>query len=87
MKTGGHGEVAGDEKHVYTITFSEDEAGLASIVALAREDGKPAWQTSLPANRSEIDEYTDTTLLVRKRWLAAHAGKRIYVIDLESAKK
>ena len=86
VKTGGHGEVAGDEKHVYTITFSEDEAGQASIVALAREDGKPVWQTSLPAKRNEVDEYTDTTLLVQKRWLAAHVGKRIYVIDLEAAK-
>jgi hypothetical protein len=87
VKTGGHGGVAGDQNHVYTITFAEDEGGQAHVLALARDSGKPAWQTSLPAKRDEIDEYTDTTVVVQRRWLAAHAGKRIYVIDLKSAKK
>ena len=86
VKTGGHGEVAGDENHVYTISFGHDEGDQPRILALARDSGEPVWQTTIAAKREEIDEYTDTTLLVRGKWLAAHVGKRICVIDLEAAK-
>jgi outer membrane protein assembly factor BamB len=86
VKTGGHGNVAADDKHVYTISFGQDGEGPTSILALALDDGKTVWQTKTPDGRNGVDEYTDTTIVVQGKWLAALVGKKIYAIDLKNSK-
>lgn len=82
VETGGNGRVAGDEQHVYTVSYGNDGDRKVRLLALDRKTGKTAWSTPLPTASPDA---TDTTVIVRDGMLAVRVGPMVYVLDLRRA--
>lgn len=77
--TDGHGEVSGDDAHVYSATLGADQQGPVQVIALERATGKVAWQTRLEV---KSPEHADASIAVRDGMLAVQVGPKIYVLAL-----
>jgi hypothetical protein len=78
-ETDGYGGVAGDDEHVYLMTFGLDGAGPARVLALGRDTGKAVWQSELPGADLKA---TEIQLSVRDHALAVRVGSKVYVLEL-----
>ncbi len=77
--TDGHGEVAGDDAHIYTASLGPDGDGPVQVIALDRATGKVAWQTLLEV---KPPEHADASIAVREGLLAVQVGPKVYVLAL-----
>lgn len=77
--TDGHGEIAGDDRSVYTATLGADQEGPVQVLALDRATGKVGWQTQLEV---KSPDHVDAAVAVRDGLLAVQVGPKVYVLAL-----
>jgi outer membrane protein assembly factor BamB len=81
-QSGGHGEVAGDDRAIYTVSLGPDGEGPVDLVALDRATGKALWHTLLVSSPPQLPEYDDSRVVTDGKRLAVRLGGRLYAIDL-----
>ena len=79
VETDATGEVIGDERVVYTVSFGPDSQGPVMLLALDRANGAALWHTELAAKPPES---TDITFAIKPDALAVRLGDRVYIIPL-----
>jgi hypothetical protein len=80
VESGGHGEVAGDDRAVYSVSLGVDGDGPVDVLALARAGGKATWHTTLMSSPPQLPEYDDSHVVTDGKRLAVRVGGRIYAI-------
>ncbi|MBL9012785.1 MAG: PQQ-binding-like beta-propeller repeat protein [Myxococcales bacterium] len=79
VETDATGDVVGDDRLVYTVSFGPDNEGPVRLLALDRTNGAALWHTQLAAKPPES---TDVTFAIKSDALAVRLGDRVFVIPL-----